>query len=55
MEVAWDAYTPDAKPDHRHSPLLAESFKGLPPTREFALIEMKGTSLIQSSYSMCWS
>ncbi|KAJ4018336.1 hypothetical protein NW752_005451 [Fusarium irregulare] len=32
MEDAWDAYTPNAKPDYRHSPLLAESFKGLPPT-----------------------
>ncbi|CAG7566388.1 unnamed protein product [Fusarium equiseti] len=32
MENAWDAYTPDAKPDYRHSPLLAQSFKGLPPT-----------------------
>ncbi|KAF5002485.1 hypothetical protein FGRMN_310 [Fusarium graminum] len=32
METFYDAYTPDAQPDYRHSPLLAESFKGLPPT-----------------------
>ncbi|KAF4340899.1 AB hydrolase superfamily [Fusarium beomiforme] len=32
MEDCFDAYTPNAKPDYRHSPLLAESFKGLPPT-----------------------
>ncbi|KAG5657044.1 hypothetical protein KAF25_011213 [Fusarium avenaceum] len=32
METVYDAYTPNAKPDYRHSPLLAESFKGLPPT-----------------------
>jgi hypothetical protein len=55
MENAWDVYTPGAKPDYRHSPLLAESFKGLPPTRESALIEMKEPSLIQYSYPMCWS
>ncbi|KAF4457193.1 AB hydrolase superfamily protein B1A11.02 [Fusarium austroafricanum] len=32
METFLDAYIPNAKPDYRHSPLLAESFKGLPPT-----------------------
>ncbi|KAM0354386.1 hypothetical protein ACHAPU_001430 [Fusarium lateritium] len=32
METFYDAYIPEAKPDYRHSPLLAESFKGLPPT-----------------------
>ncbi|KAF5240798.1 hypothetical protein FAUST_4179 [Fusarium austroamericanum] len=32
METFADAYVPNAKPDYRHSPLLADSFKGLPPT-----------------------
>ncbi|KAF9779126.1 hypothetical protein IL306_002354 [Fusarium sp. DS 682] len=32
MENFFDAYLPSAEPDYRHSPLLAESFKGLPPT-----------------------
>ncbi|KAF5664456.1 ab hydrolase superfamily [Fusarium heterosporum] len=32
METFYDAYTPDAQPDYRNSPLLAESFKGLPHT-----------------------
>ncbi|KAL4726645.1 hypothetical protein ACLX1H_005533 [Fusarium chlamydosporum] len=31
-ETFWDTYTPNAKPDYRHSPILADSFKGLPPT-----------------------
>ncbi|CAI6094598.1 unnamed protein product [Clonostachys chloroleuca] len=31
MEMALDTYIPDAKPDFRHSPILAESHKGLPP------------------------
>lgn len=34
MEFFLNAYTPDAKPDWRHSPLLAESLKGLPPACE---------------------
>lgn len=34
METVLDAHVPDAKPDYRHSPLLAVSFKGLPPTRK---------------------
>ncbi|RGP73562.1 ab hydrolase superfamily [Fusarium longipes] len=32
METFYDAYTPNPEPDYRHSPLLADSFKGLPPT-----------------------
>ncbi|WXC42779.1 hypothetical protein QX201_002557 [Fusarium graminearum] len=32
METFYDAYAPNVKPDYRHSPLLADSFKGLPPT-----------------------
>ncbi|KAM0211383.1 hypothetical protein ACHAQI_005339 [Fusarium lateritium] len=32
METVYDAHTPNAKPDYRHSPLLAESLRGLPPT-----------------------
>ncbi|KAF5008850.1 hypothetical protein FDECE_4874 [Fusarium decemcellulare] len=32
MELALDTYIPDAKPDPRHSPLLASSHKDLPPT-----------------------
>ncbi len=31
MEFFLDVYTPDVQPDVRHSPLLADSFKGLPP------------------------
>lgn len=36
MESVLDAYIPDATPDHRHSPLLAKSLEGLPPTRKSA-------------------
>ncbi|KAL6921068.1 hypothetical protein FSHL1_005040 [Fusarium sambucinum] len=32
MDTFYDAYTPEVKPDYRHSPLLADSFKDLPPT-----------------------
>ncbi|GKU07357.1 ab hydrolase superfamily protein [Fusarium langsethiae] len=32
LETFCDAYTPNPNPDYRHSPLLADSFKGLPPT-----------------------
>lgn len=31
METFLDAYDPDPKPDWRHSPLLVDSCKGLPP------------------------
>ncbi|CAK7238040.1 hypothetical protein SBRCBS47491_010252, partial [Sporothrix bragantina] len=30
LEFCWDAYVPDPTPDQYHSPLLADSFKGLP-------------------------
>ncbi|KAM0410296.1 hypothetical protein ACHAPZ_000891 [Fusarium culmorum] len=32
LETFYDAYIPNVKPNYRHSPLLADSFKGLPPT-----------------------
>ncbi|KAM0194332.1 hypothetical protein ACHAPI_007093 [Fusarium lateritium] len=32
METVYDAHTPNAEPDYRHSPLLAKSLRGLPPT-----------------------
>ncbi|CAK7232770.1 hypothetical protein SCUCBS95973_008368 [Sporothrix curviconia] len=38
LEFCWDAYVPDAQPDPYHSPLLADSFKGLPP----AFIQIAG-------------
>ena len=34
MDLSVDAYVPNAVPDHRNSPLLAESLRGLPPTRK---------------------
>ena len=34
LEFFIDTYVPDPKPDQRHSPLLAESLKGLPPARK---------------------
>ncbi|KAM0558105.1 hypothetical protein ACHAPJ_005272 [Fusarium lateritium] len=43
METVLDAYIPDAKPDYRHSPLLAESHKGLPPT----LIQCGGLDVLR--------
>ncbi|KAF9874631.1 hypothetical protein CkaCkLH20_07768 [Colletotrichum karsti] len=43
METAIDAYLPNAVPDHRHSPLLAESFEGLPP----ALIQCAGVDVLR--------
>ncbi|KAI8303222.1 AB hydrolase superfamily protein [Colletotrichum sp. SAR11_59] len=36
MEGYLDAYLPKPTPDHRHSPILAETLKGLPRTRESA-------------------
>ena len=38
MERCLDAYIPDAQPDKRHSPLLADSHQGLPPTREYTAL-----------------
>lgn len=38
MEAFLDAYTHNAKLDQRHSPLLAESLNGLPPTRELFIL-----------------
>lgn len=36
MESVFDAYVgTDPAPDQRHSPLLADSLEGLPPTREW--------------------
>lgn len=35
MEFFLDLYLPDPSPDADHSPLLAESLKGLPPARMF--------------------
>lgn len=35
MEFFLDAHTPDAQPDPLHSPLLADSFKDLPPACMF--------------------
>lgn len=32
MESFLDAHVPDVTPNQRHSPLLAESLEGLPPT-----------------------
>ncbi|KAF4417991.1 AB hydrolase superfamily [Fusarium acutatum] len=43
METVLDAHVPDAKPDYRHSPLISESFKGLPPT----LIQCGGTDVLR--------
>ncbi|KAI0179458.1 alpha/beta-hydrolase [Hypoxylon sp. FL1284] len=43
MEVFLDAYNPDPEPDHRHSPLLAASLKGLPP----ALIQCAGVDILR--------
>ncbi|KAF5983693.1 AB hydrolase superfamily [Fusarium coicis] len=43
METVLDAHAPDAKPDYRHSPLLSESFQGLPPT----LIQCGGTDVLR--------
>ncbi|KAG4253629.1 hypothetical protein FPRO03_07589 [Fusarium proliferatum] len=43
METVLDAHVPDAKPDYRHSPLLSESLKGLPPT----LIQCGGTDVLR--------
>lgn len=34
MELFWDVYEPDPKPDPYHSPLLGD-LKGLPPARKF--------------------
>lgn len=36
-EAFLDAHVPDPRPDFRHSPLLAESHKALPPTCGFLL------------------
>ncbi|RYP41235.1 hypothetical protein DL769_011609 [Monosporascus sp. CRB-8-3] len=42
-EAFLDAYLPDPEPDHRHSPLLASSFKDLPP----ALIQFAGLDILR--------
>ncbi|RYP69405.1 hypothetical protein DL770_008242 [Monosporascus sp. CRB-9-2] len=39
----FDAYLPNPEPDHRHSPLLASSFKDLPP----ALIQCAGLDILR--------
>lgn len=39
METFHDEYTPEAQPDYRHSPLLAVSHEGLPPTRKFGSLQ----------------
>ncbi|KAJ3947598.1 hypothetical protein N0V92_013196 [Colletotrichum tropicale] len=36
MEAYLDAYLPMPTPDHRHSPILAETLKCLPTTRKSA-------------------
>ncbi|KAI0483197.1 Alpha/Beta hydrolase protein [Xylariaceae sp. FL0804] len=43
METFWDAYAPAARPDPRHSPLLAASLAGLPPT----LIQVAGADVLR--------
>ncbi|KAF3800814.1 Gibberellin receptor GID1A [Colletotrichum gloeosporioides] len=43
MEGALDAYLPKPMPDHRHSPILAESLKGLPRT----LIQCAGYDVLR--------
>ncbi|KAF5023092.1 hypothetical protein F66182_4849 [Fusarium sp. NRRL 66182] len=43
METVYDAYVPNAKPDYRHSPLLARSHEGLPPT----LIQCGGVDVLR--------
>ncbi|KAI1109621.1 alpha/beta hydrolase fold-domain-containing protein [Nemania sp. NC0429] len=40
-----NAYVPDPKPDHRHSPLLASSLRGLPP----ALIQSAGVDIFRDA------
>ncbi|KAK2614532.1 hypothetical protein N8I77_001344 [Diaporthe amygdali] len=42
-EACLDIYVPHAVPDHRHSPLLAKSLKGLPPT----LIQCAGADILR--------
>lgn len=41
MDQVYEAYLPDLKPDPRHSPLLAESHKNLPPARKFIYLPSK--------------
>ncbi|KAI2604450.1 alpha/beta-hydrolase [Hypoxylon fragiforme] len=43
MDAFYEAYIPDPKPDHRHSPLLAESLAKLPP----ALIQIAGFDILR--------
>ncbi|KAI1861727.1 uncharacterized protein JN550_010667 [Neoarthrinium moseri] len=43
METVFDAYAPNATPDYRHSPLLANSLAGLPP----ALIQCGGCDVLR--------